>query len=315
MSTPSTDRIDQLALVWIMVPRKESRASGFSEQLKAFVPGKDERNRLANESIARLRERGLIEPGRLLQLTEAGRRRTAELLGGASITTGRTALVRAKKILLLRSLDVAPTPAALNTAGTSTALAARIVARQYELDRKKSLFVSDPKKKGPPPVASRVVAALARRALGMQETFSPLRFGEAFSALFLADPSPTPLEKGATNGHSEPATPAVSLRLEECTLAEFAQRVREATQSTATGRWHGAVFISHVWNALRARGNVGITFERFKRRLVDAHQKDLIELSRADLVDAMSPADVSDSETAHSSGARFHFVRLEQRAN
>jgi len=40
----------------------------------------------------------------------------------------------------------------------------------------------------------------------------------------------------------------------------------------------------------------------------------LIELSRADLVDAMPAADVSASETVHS-GARFHFVRPEQLAS
>jgi beta-galactosidase GanA len=90
--------------------------------------------------------------------------------------------------------------------------------------------------------------------------------------------------------------------------------VTEAARSSTDGRWHGAVFISHVWKTLQARGIVGITFERFKRRLIEAYQKDLIELSRADLVDAMPAADVSASETVHS-GARFHFVRLEQLAS
>ena len=59
---------------------------------------------------------------------------------------------------------------------------------------------------------------------------------------------------------------------------------------------------------------MGTTFEKFKRRLIEAHQDGLIVLSRADLVDAMPTADVTASETLHS-GARFHFVRLEQLAS
>jgi len=295
-----------------MVPRKESRVSGFSEQLKPFVDGKDARKRKASESMARLRERGLIAPGNRLQLTEAGHRSAAELLGFPRIPADTRPLEWAKKVLLLRSMDVARTNAAISTAGTADVLAARIVARQYKLDPKIEGAASHPEQRKQ--VASKAVAALARRALGLEETPNPLKFNEAFSAIFLMGHSPTELGQDSANGHSGPASGTVSLRLGDCELREFAQRVTEAARSSATGRWHGAVFISHVWDTLRARGDVGITFEKFKRRLVEAYQKDLIELSRADLVDAMPAADVSASETVHS-GARFHFVRPEQLAS
>jgi len=282
-----------------MVPRKESRVSGFSAQLKPFAAGKDEQKREAGESMARLRERGMIEPGNLLQLTEAGRRKATELLGVSQIPVGPKALEWAKKVLLLRRLDVAPTNTAINTIGKADVIATRVVARRHKLDRG---VEADP---------SRVLAALARRALGLQETGKTLNFHDAFSAIFLMGHSPTEVAQNSANSHSGPASGTVSLRLGDCELSEFAQRVTEAARSSVTGRWHGAVFISHVWDTLRARSDVGITFERFKRRLVEAHQKYLIELSRADLVDAMPAADVSASETVHS-GARFHFVRPEQ---
>jgi len=285
-----------------MVPRKESRASGFSEQLKPMFDGKDDRRRLADESVARLRKRGMLEPGSRLRLTEAGRRSAAEVLGFASVPGGKNALEWAKKVLLLRSIDVALTTGAINTAGRADVIAARIVARRHNLVGKVD---ADP---------STVLAALARRALGLEDTPTAPKFHDVFSAVFLKGHSPTPLDENTTNGRSGPASGRLLLRLEDCDLDEFARRVTEAARSAETGRWHGAVFISHVWNTLRDRGQVGTTFEKFKRRLIEAHQDGLIELSRADLVDAMPTADVAASETVHS-GARFHFVRLDQLAS
>jgi len=301
MRTTSPDRIDQLFLVWLMVPRKESRVSGFRDQLKPVAEAAEDRTRLANECVARLRERGMLEPGSRLLLTEAGRRSAADVLGFSQVPKGPRAMEWAKKVLLLRSIgDAAPSSAAIRTAGT--AVAAQIVARRYKVDSK---LASDP---------AQVLAVLARRALGLDERPNALKFSDAFSAVFWTGNSPTPLDEDSTNGRAGPASGTMSLKLEHCELSEFARRVNEAARSSTTGRWHGAVFISHVWNALRGHGEVGISFEKFKRRLIEAHQDKLIVLSRADLVEAMPAADVSASETAHS-GARFHFVRLDQLAS
>ena len=48
----------------------------------------------------------------------------------------------------------------------------------------------------------------------------------------------------------------------------------------------------------------------FKQRLVEANSKGLLRLSRADLVSAMDPELVAESETRYLN-ARFHFVRLD----
>lgn len=301
MSTSPTERIDQLALVWLVVPRQKSRVSNFSSQLKHIASGKDDAKRLACESVARLRERGMIQQGNLLELTDEGRRTALEVLGVSRIPPSKTMFQWAKKVLLLRSIDAQPTPAAVNMAGKADVLAARILARRHQLDRKIEASVS------------KVVAALAWRALGLEEK-PTFKLDDAFSAVFLGGASLTAWNEERNAESSLPASATVALKLGECKLPEFASQVTDAARSSITGRWHDAVFISHVWKTLQARGDVGITFERFQRRLVEAHQADLIELSRADLVDAMPAADVSASETNHS-GARFHFVRLEQLAS
>lgn len=301
MRTPSTERIDQLALVWLLVPRKKSNVSAFSEQLKSVAPGADERKRLVASCVTRLRERGMIEPGRGFVLTEAGRKEALTALGASGIpSTQKRKWEWAKKMLLLRSIDGAPPPAAVSSAGHGDVLAARVVARRYQLDRK---IAGDP---------SKVLAALARRALRVDEK-PPFTFIYAFSEIFLTAAPIAVVDEHGTDGQSGCAS-AEANRLAECDLPEFASRVTDAARSAVTGRWHGAVFISHVWSTLRARGDVGITFKDFQRRLIEAYRNDLLDLSRADLVEAMPSEDVSASETMHS-GARFHFVRVEELAS
>ena len=73
----------------------------------------------------------------------------------------------------------------------------------------------------------------------------------------------------------------------------------------------GKVFISHVWRSLeQERSGDSLDAEAFKQRLVEAHREGLLDLSRADLVEAMSPEDVATSETSYF-GATFHFVRMD----
>jgi hypothetical protein len=48
--------------------------------------------------------------------------------------------------------------------------------------------------------------------------------------------------------------------------------------------------------------------DAFKARLVSAHRQQLLELSRADLVEAMDPKDVDASEARYLRST-FHFVR------
>ena len=78
-----------------------------------------------------------------------------------------------------------------------------------------------------------------------------------------------------------------------------------------TGKFGGnKVFISHVWQALRddpAFAKMGV--DEFKRRLAEANNARLLDLTRADMVEAMAPEDVRLSEVPYL-GATFHFVRI-----
>lgn len=70
------------------------------------------------------------------------------------------------------------------------------------------------------------------------------------------------------------------------------------------------VFISYVWQRLRQELEPrGVDEHRFKAQLAAANNRRLLNLSRADLVEAMDPAAVAASATPYLD-ATFHFVRL-----
>ncbi|WP_406693977.1 hypothetical protein V5E97_23330 [Singulisphaera sp. Ch08] len=115
--------------------------------------------------------------------------------------------------------------------------------------------------------------------------------------LELVAPRPTTTEDGE-------ATTALD-------LSAFAKRVVEAARSSPTGRF-GAdkVFVAHVWSTLRDEpAFAAMGAETFKRRLAEANNARLLDLSRADMVEAMDPEDVRLSEVPYL-GATFHFIRI-----
>jgi hypothetical protein len=95
-------------------------------------------------------------------------------------------------------------------------------------------------------------------------------------------------------------------------LADFAVAVREAARAPAVVRFHDdRAFIASVWEQMRGRRPIGdMPLAEFKQRLVAAHQKRLLRITRADLVGAMDPGQVERSE-ARFQDATFHFVALD----
>jgi hypothetical protein len=108
-----------------------------------------------------------------------------------------------------------------------------------------------------------------------------------------------------TTGESPP--PAHSLD-----LPHFAGRVLAAARACPTGRFGDTkVFIVHVWRAIQGDEDLrGMDFSSFKQRLAEANNARLLDLSRADLVQAMDPDDVRLSEVCYFN-ATFHFIRIE----
>ncbi|HEY0189663.1 MAG TPA: hypothetical protein VGC42_00980 [Kofleriaceae bacterium] len=94
------------------------------------------------------------------------------------------------------------------------------------------------------------------------------------------------------------------------------EAVHDALTKVGTaGRFGGEkVFISALWHeVIRHRGLTDLSLGDFKRWLVDANRDQLIDLVRADLVGAMDPQLVAESEI-EDLGATFHFV-IDRRAN
>jgi hypothetical protein len=96
-------------------------------------------------------------------------------------------------------------------------------------------------------------------------------------------------------------------------LPSFAATVQAAARHCPTGRFgDNKVFINHVWHGLRQEpGFPDLGLPAFKARLVEANRAGLLRLERADLVQAMDPTDVRESETPYLN-AVFHFVLVER---
>jgi hypothetical protein len=97
-------------------------------------------------------------------------------------------------------------------------------------------------------------------------------------------------------------------RKAETDLTMFAERVQAAARRCTSGRFgQNKVFIAHVWREVRSELNE-MQIDAFKDLLARANNRGLVSLSRADLVEAMEPRDVEESEIPYLN-ARFHFIR------
>jgi hypothetical protein len=124
--------------------------------------------------------------------------------------------------------------------------------------------------------------------------------------------APAAPSKAAEPALSAPPAPPLVARSVELPKEDsaFAARVLAAARASKTGRFgNDKVFISHVFRQLADEGAAVSDVEAFKDRLISAHRRGLLSLSRADLVEAMDPKDVDASEARYLS-ATFHFVGI-----
>lgn len=108
------------------------------------------------------------------------------------------------------------------------------------------------------------------------------------------------------------ATPTIAL--EPLPLERWAEQVQALADASTTGRYGDErVFIAAVWRAAQAGpATLHDPLPAFKTRLVEANRAGLLRLHRADLVGAMDPQLVQESETRHLN-ATFHFVEIHPR--
>jgi hypothetical protein len=92
-------------------------------------------------------------------------------------------------------------------------------------------------------------------------------------------------------------------------LDTFARRVLEAARSSPTGQFgDDKVFVVHVFRTLSSDpvfATMGL--DGFKQRLAEANNARRLDLSRANMVEAMDPNDVELSKVSYL-GAEFHFI-------
>lgn len=92
----------------------------------------------------------------------------------------------------------------------------------------------------------------------------------------------------------------------------FADKVKDAAALVkGDGRFGQKVFINRLWHAFVDKHPSDLpTFYGFKQALMEANRKGELNLSRADLVEAMNPEDVAASR-ATTMGEEFHFLNTE----
>jgi hypothetical protein len=114
-----------------------------------------------------------------------------------------------------------------------------------------------------------------------------------------------PARSVVSRSTATPAAPSVD-------LPSFARKVQTIASACPTGRYGDSkIFIIHVWRSLQTDPELrGMDLETFKNRLAEANNERLLDLSRADMVQAMDPEDVRLSEV-HYLNATFHFIRMD----
>ncbi|HWE37532.1 MAG TPA: hypothetical protein VG406_13265 [Isosphaeraceae bacterium] len=258
-------------------------------------------------------------------LTAEGRARALAVLGIDALPTKATWAKVRDGWLLARALGT-PAPGApeLKRLGTKGGLHAALLKGLYGLPV--AGF----------PTSKQAVDALIWKLLGV-ETDAPLKLPNLKKALLNRELglSPEPTEAKAVESllarayEARNKTPAelraAALRrwvvaaeavAEEADrrpidLAEFARRVVNAARGCESGRYGSEkVFISHVWRALHHDpATHGHDLDAFKRQLGEANRARLLDLARADLVEAMDRADVAESAMEYLGGT-FHFIRV-----
>lgn len=255
-----------------------------------------------------------------LELTAEGRAQALRFLGLEKQPSRAPAWKKLKQThLMARSLDLPPSRAVLERVAEADGVRAALLKRQHQVEG------------GEAPTLAQVRDRLLWRQLGV-ETEQPFSLRAVQAHLLgklLEASTPDPgraLEQLAAHAAGATRVDAEAIRLAALrgwllpakaepapapvapppdTVAAFAERVLAVARASPTGRFgRNKVFISHVWKALQPE--VG-SREVFDARLLEANRARHLSLTRADLVTAMDPSDVAESEV-HSYGASFHFV-------
>jgi hypothetical protein len=272
-----------------------------------------------------LKDAGFLTMGKrnTFSLTDTGRERGLQFLGLTEMPPRTNWSKVIAKYLFPKAAGLSESAAAKLDSGDK--LAAFILKRKYELGA------------GAGSTVNQVAEAIACKDLGFEETTLQGLLCAVLSRLLGSERLPkeklvkqlplvetglaaVSVEAGRrkvvrdwlASASGKPFTPPLPPS-EPFDLPAFAATVKAlAADSPPEDRFHGnKVFIAALWRSSQGETSLHhISLPEFKRRLVEANAQHLLHLSRADLVQAMDPQLVTDSETVYLN-ATFHFVLLE----
>jgi hypothetical protein len=265
-------------------------------------------------------------PRNAFVLTDAGRQRAVEFLGLSELpprTTWATALA---KYVFPKAMGLSPEAAA--KLRKSEQLEAFVLKRKYGLPSAAGSSLSQVleaiacKELGFPEEAT--LAGLLRtvlsRLVGSKERLTKdqlrkqLPRFETGLVKGTAEEARRVLVRDWLAGAATPPLREKPAQAEPFDLVAFASTVRAiAADSPAEDRFHdNKIFIAPLWKRSQQEPNFPrMTLAEFKQRLIEANGQHLLHLSRADLVQAMDPRLVAESETVYLN-ATFHFVLREE---
>ncbi|MDY7225896.1 hypothetical protein [Hyalangium rubrum] len=325
-------RIGELALAWLLTRAEGKGArSDLSRALKPFAEHRwssGEWSTRLEEALTRLEQGGLVlqNARKGLTVTPEGRTRGLAALGVERLAKG-TSWKQLKRVhLVALALGLPPSSANLSRLGRADGMRAVLVQKQLGLSASSPQSLAQVRdalcwrqlgvETDKPFTLAAVQAVLLGRALQASREVAPAQALQQLAARSVGArrTDTDSLRLAALRAWAFPAvesTPAESapapVQPVQDVLHDFAGRVLQAARTATSGRFgDDRVFISHVWRAMQGQG---LDEQSFKRRLIEANQKRLLSLSRADMVELMDPADVSASEIQHL-GATFHFIAL-----
>jgi hypothetical protein len=323
-------RVEELVLAWLLTRAEGQAARG--DMSRALRPLADhlwsnaEWSTRLDALLARLAEEGLVRSSarKSLGLTPEGRARALAALGVERLPKGTTWKQLRQTYLVARALGLAPSPANLARLGRAEGLRAVLVrrilgeaapgARSLAQVRDALCWRQLGVETDKPFTLAAVQAVLLSRALQATREVAPAQALQQLAARSVSArrTDPESLRLAALRAWAFPAAqPAsasgASRSAHEEGLHAFAERVLRIARGATAGRFgDDRVFISHVWRSMR---EPGLDERSFKARLLEANQKRLLALSRADMVELMDPAELAASEIQHL-GATFHFIAL-----
>lgn len=321
MASVPDDRLESLVLCWLLSrDEHHGRRSDVRKALERHVGDGSGPKKSIDDAVHRARLQGHIHertPGRL-ELQERGKQKALSILGIDSLPrtekTERAKWAWIRNVALVRvALGVEPNSAGFRRVRASDDVRAIVLQRHYGIAPGKDLSLKVV-------VDILCAAALGASRVDSRDVRTPVI--RRWLAQVQAQPEPS-APSPASSASDEPTTKGGAAASDDMAarpqgdvttndLAAFAARALAAAKRSPTGRRDGdKVFVSHVFRELERSGEAnGTTLADFKLRLVEAQKGGLLRLSRADLVEDMSPEDVRESEVERLS-ARLHFVRID----